>query len=92
MARSGAALQIVSANGWMLRDPEDPGPVLVLICENCGGGSQHPAADLGQAFGRLCREAGFDLQRPHLELIGTCESCRTTAETEQDGGRIYATL
>lgn len=69
----GKAIKVESLNAFMVG--EMPGSVL-CVCRRCGG--VVPLADPGVER-RLLRDAktlGFTIDRPQIELTGTCRDCR----------------
>ena len=46
-----------------------------LFCERCERVQELPVAKLRPLFGMLDKEFGFQLDRRHFALVGTCSDC-----------------
>lgn len=49
---------------------------IMLVCEHCGTVSSIRSSSMTEALKGNAERSGFQAHSKHLELIGTCESCR----------------
>jgi Fur family zinc uptake transcriptional regulator len=79
LANQGEVLEVVSMNGWLLRKPNLEGPIMLLLCRKCGGAEQVVQTETGSAIESVAAPWGFTVKRTHIEILGSCRACNTTA-------------
>lgn len=85
LREEGVVLQIVLCNGWQLRATHATGPILVLLCQDCGHALQLSADYVGAALGQLLNSQQFRANRHHLEMLGRCAACARLRNHSQSG-------
>jgi Fe2+ or Zn2+ uptake regulation protein len=79
LALEGDVLEVVSAKGWVLRQPGSSGPTILCLCSDCGGAQLVPADEFGGPLNSLAENRHFRVAEVHLELLGLCGECRPTS-------------
>jgi Fe2+ or Zn2+ uptake regulation protein len=69
-------LEIVSAKGWVHRQPGSSGPTIPCLCSACGRAQRVPADEFGGPLNTLSADRRFRMTEVHLERLGLCARCR----------------
>lgn len=75
LAAEGEVIQVVSAHGWLLRTSEPFAPIMLLLCNICGGAEQIGRPQAANAIAFMGTSSGFSITGTHIEVLGTCRNC-----------------
>lgn len=74
--RTNLANRIESANAYLVNThPGCRHDCIFMICDDCGQASHVDDDRLTRELSGMARDAGFEPERPIIELRGTCSSC-----------------
>lgn len=77
LIEQGFAHRLASRNAF-LACPHHHGAdeaVVFLICEQCGGVDEAPAAEIGRALNAMAARERFTVRQPIIEIAGRCGHC-----------------
>ncbi len=76
LCATGTAQRVESLNAYMVCRGDAGGPSTILsICDDCGSVDEKSSEKLQSDLTEMLEDSGFVVERPVIELHGTCADC-----------------